>query len=203
MPKYENWTSVEAVDRSLLDADIHYLHGELTNENVSDKEDLKTIFIDALMSALIETDNIRIKEGKNIHTDLSQRIGEMTGIITQIQKIAEEGSEENFKKYRKKINALMADMNADENRIYQEAAVVAEKKDITEEIVRFNSHVDLFNQYMNSTENEGKKMNFLLQEMGREVNTIGSKTDFIEISHLVVQLKDELEKIREQIQNII
>ena len=97
----------------------------------------------------------------------------------------------------------MADMNTDENRIYQEAAVVAEKKDITEEIVRFKSHMDLFNQYMNATENEGKKLNFLLQEMGREVNTIGSKTDFIEISHLVVQLKDELEKIREQAQNIV
>ena len=97
----------------------------------------------------------------------------------------------------------MADINDDENMIYQEPAVSAEKKDITEEIVRFNSHMDLFNHYMNSTENEGKKLNFLLQEMGREVNTIGSKTDFVEISHLVVQLKDELEKIREQVQNIV
>ena len=73
----------------------------------------------------------------------------------------------------------------------------------TEEIVRFNSHIDLFSQYMNSKENEGKKLNFLLQEMSREVNTIGSKTDFVEISHLVVQLKAELEKMREQVQNIV
>ena len=80
---------------------------------------------------------------------------------------------------------------------------MTEKKDITEEIVRFKSHVDLFNKFMNSSGNEGKKLNFLLQEMGREINTIGSKTDFIEISHLVVQLKDELEKIREQVQNIV
>ena len=97
----------------------------------------------------------------------------------------------------------MADMNADENRIYQEAAIVAEKKDITEEIVRFTSHVDLFKIYMDSSENEGKKLNFLLQEMGREVNTIGSKTDVIKISHMVVDMKDELEKIREQVQNIV
>ena len=97
----------------------------------------------------------------------------------------------------------MAEIDVDENRIYQEAAIVAEKKDITEEIVRFNSHIDLFSQYMNSKENEGKKLNFLLQEMNREVNTIGSKTDFIQISHLVVQLKAELEKMREQVQNII
>ena len=106
-------------------------------------------------------------------------------------------------KYKKKIQELLADVQLDQNRIYQEVAIMTEKKDITEEVIRFNSHVDLFNHYMNSTENEGKKLSFLLQEMGREVNTIGSKTDSVEISHMVVQLKDELEKIREQVQNII
>ena len=174
-----------------------------TTKNESDNDKLKTIFIDALKSALAETDNVRILEGKNIQVDLSQRLSEMIDIIKQIQKMALEGREENFKKYRKNIEDLMSDMNADENRIYQEAAIASEKKDITEEIVRFNSHVALFTQCMNSTENEGKKLNFLLQEMGREVNTIGSKTDFVEISHLVVKLKDELEKIREQVQNIV
>ena len=174
-----------------------------TAENESETKELKAVFIDALKIALVEMENIRILEGKNILSDLSQRLEEMTDVITQIQKIAEDGREENFQKYRKKINDLMADMNADENRVYQEAAIVAEKKDITEEIVRFTSHVDLFKIYMNSSENEGKKLNFLLQEMGREVNTIGSKTDSLDISHMVVQLKDELEKIREQVQNII
>ena len=115
----------------------------------------------------------------------------------------EKGKEENFQIYTGKIKDLMADMNVDENRIYQEAAILVEKKDITEEIVRFSSHVDLFSKYMHANENEGKKMNFLLQEMSREANTIGSKTDLVEISHLVIQLKDELEKIREQVQNIV
>ena len=183
--------------------DLLRLPDILTTENESDNDRLKTVFIDALKNALAETDNVRILEGKNIQADLSQRISEMTDIIKQIQKMALEGREENFQKYRKNIEDLMADMNADENRIYQEAAMASEKKDITEEIVRFNSHVDLFTQYMHSTENEGKKMNFLLQEMNREINTIGSKTDCIEISHFVVQLKDELEKIREQVQNIV
>ena len=127
----------------------------------------------------------------------------MAIIIIKITKIEKEGRENNFQKYWDKIKDIMADNNLDENRIYQEAAILSEKKDITEEIVRFNSHMDLFNKYMNSTENEGKKLNFLLQEMSREVNTIGSKTDIIEINHLVVQLKDSLEKIREQVQNII
>ncbi len=174
-----------------------------TIENESDDVKLKAVFIDALQSALKEMDDIRIEEGKNIQIDLSQRLGIIDRVIKEIQKISEDRREEYFQKYKGKIKDLMADMNADENRIYQEAAVVAEKKDITEEIVRFNSHINLFNKYMHSTKNEGKKLNFLLQEMGREINTIGSKTDFIEISHLVVQLKDELEKIREQVQNIV
>jgi uncharacterized protein (TIGR00255 family) len=80
---------------------------------------------------------------------------------------------------------------------------LAEKRDITEEMVRLKSHIELFKSYMETSKNEGKKLNFLIQEMGREINTIGSKTDVIEISHLVVDLKDELEKIREQVQNII
>ena len=174
-----------------------------TADNESDDDKIKTIFIDALKSALEETDNIRILEGKNIQKDLCHRLSEMTNIIIKITKIEKEGRENNFQKYRDKIKDIMADNNLDENRIYQEAAILSEKKDITEEIVRFNSHMDLFNKYMNSTENEGKKLNFLLQEMSREVNTIGSKTDIIEINHLVVQLKDSLEKIREQVQNII
>jgi uncharacterized protein (TIGR00255 family) len=183
--------------------DLLRLPDIFTTDNESDNDKLKTVFIEALKSALAETDNVRILEGKNIQVDLSRRLSEMIDIIKQIQKMALEGREENFQKYRKNIEDLMADMNADENRIYQEAAIASEKKDITEEIVRFNSHVDLFTQYMHSTENEGKKLNFLLQEMSREVNTIGSKTDCVEISHFVVQLKDELEKIREQVQNIV
>jgi len=175
----------------------------LTTGNERNDAELKVVFIDALKSALIQTDKVRTLEGKNIQADLILRLGEMVEIINQIEKITADGKEDIFQKYRKKIKDLMEDLNPDENRLYQEAAILSEKKDITEEIVRFNSHVDLFNEYMHSTENEGKKLNFLLQEMSREVNTIGSKTDFIEINHLVVQLKDQLEKIREQVQNIV
>ena len=87
--------------------------------------------------------------------------------------------------------------------MHQEAAILSEKKDITEEFVRLSSHIDLFENYIDSSGNKGKKLNFILQEMGREINTIGSKTDVIEISHMVVDMKDELEKIREQVQNIV
>ena len=110
---------------------------------------------------------------------------------------------EYFDNYKRKIQELIADISVDDNRLCQEIAVLSEKRDITEELVRFLSHIELFSKYMLSDVNEGKKLTFLLQEMGREVNTIGSKTDSIEISHLVVDLKDELEKIREQVQNIV
>ena len=183
--------------------DILRLPDIFTIDNESEVKELKSIFMVALEGAIKETENIRLQEGNNIRTDLSQRLDQLIDIINKIKNISVEGKEENFQKYRKIIIDLMAEIDIDENRIYQEAAIVAEKKDITEEIVRFNSHIDLFSQYMNSKENEGKKLNFLLQEMNREVNTIGSKTNFVQISHLVVQLKAELEKMREQVQNII
>ena len=183
--------------------DILRLPDIFTIDNESEVKELKSIFMVALEGAIKETENIRLQEGNNIRTDLSQRLDQLIDIINKIKNISVERREENFQKYRKIIIDLMDEIDIDENRIYQEAAIVAEKKDITEEIVRFNSHIDLFSQYMNSKENEGKKLNFLLQEMNREVNTIGSKTNFVQISHLVVQLKAELEKMREQVQNII
>ena len=91
----------------------------------------------------------------------------------------------------------------DDDRLYQEIAIILEKKDINEELVRFRSHLKLFTMYLKNKNNEGKKKNFLLQEMNREVNTIGSKSDNISIRHLVVDAKDSLEKLREQVQNIL
>jgi uncharacterized protein (TIGR00255 family) len=108
-----------------------------------------------------------------------------------------------MERYKQKLNDLIEDINIDESRLYQEIAILSEKKDITEELVRLGSHFDLFINYMNASENNGKKLNFLLQEIGREINTIASKTDIIEINHLAVDMKDELEKIREQVQNIV
>ena len=175
----------------------------INNDINNDDSKLKIIFLDSLNEAIDENDKSRILEGKNIKEDLNDRINGMGKIISNIESYLKNNHIEYFDKYKLKINELLNDIELDENRAYQEIAIIMEKKDITEEIVRFNSHVDLFEKFMNSNENEGKKLNFLLQEMGREVNTMGSKTDIIEVSHMVVQLKDEIEKIREQVQNII
>jgi len=131
------------------------------------------------------------------------RLELIKGLVNNIRKITGTDRDKNMERYKQKIQVLVDDINLDESRLYQEVAILAEKKDITEELVRLDSHIDLFTKYMNSTENKGKKLNFLLQEMGREINTVGSKTDEIEISHLAVDMKDELEKIREQVQNIV
>ena len=121
----------------------------------------------------------------------------------KIHRISDDNRSGNMERYKQKLNDLIEDINIDESRLYQEIAILSEKKDITEELVRLGSHFNLFMNYMNASENNGKKLNFLLQEIGREINTIASKTDIIEINHLAVDMKDELEKIREQVQNII
>ena len=175
-----------------------FTSGDLNNEN-----QLKKIFLKTLENALTELDKIRLSEGKNIQTDLDKRLDILDEISKKIQKLSANCNVENLVRYKEKIQELIEDITVDESRLVQEAAILSDKRDITEELVRLNSHIELFNKNMDSGKNEGKKLNFLLQEMGREINTIGSKTDLIEISHLVVDLKDELEKIREQVQNII
>ena len=175
-----------------------FTSGDLNNEN-----QIKKIFLKTLGNALADLDNIRLNEGKNIQADLNKRLGILDELSKQIQKLSANCNDENLVHYKEKIQKLIEDITVDESRLVQEAAILSDKRDITEELVRLNSHIDLFKKNMDSGKNEGKKLNFLLQEMGREINTIGSKTDLIEISHLVVDLKDELEKIREQVQNII
>ena len=124
-----------------------------------------------------------------------------------IIKISERTQKEILKNYKKKINSLFDNgtpIILDDNRLLQEIVIFMEKKDIHEEITRLNSHVDVFLDYIKKGKPEkGKRMTFLLQEFLREINTIGSKTDNVKTSHLVVNIKTEIEKIREQVQNIL
>jgi len=101
-----------------------------------------------------------------------------------------------------RIRELTGGMTIDETRVIQEVAIMAEKSDITEEIVRFRSHIGQFTDLLRTGEAAGRKIDFLIQEMGREVNTIGSKSGDTEISRNVIEIKSELAKLREQVQNI-
>ena len=183
--------------------DILRLPDILLASEPDDENGLKDIFLSALKNALDEMGKIRQSEGENIQSDLIMRLSLIKKIVDEIQKTCQLNRDVTFERYKKKIQNLVEDVSVDESRLLQEAAILSEKKDITEELVRLGSHIDLFERYIDTSENKGKKLNFILQEMGREINTIGSKTDVIKISHMVVDMKDELEKIREQVQNIV
>tara|TARA_A100001011_G_C14254109_1_gene819267 strand:+ start:289 stop:1152 length:864 start_codon:yes stop_codon:yes gene_type:complete len=153
--------------------------------------------------ALEDLYKMRKIEGANLALDLKKRIDLISKHIKEIRLELKHSSDSDLKKYKEKISAMLEEININEDRLYQEFAILIEKKDITEEIIRMKSHLNLFNEFLEDDLDSGKKMNFLHQEMLREVNTIGSKTDNIRISHTIIKIKEELEKIKEQVQNIL
>lgn len=139
------------------------------------------------------------KEGKALAQDLAERLKELERMINGVEKLAPDATKKmRMKLVEKMEEAFKGDI---EERLLREVALFAERVDISEEITRFRSHVVQFKELLKGT-GVGRKMDFLIQELGREVNTIGSKSMEASISHLVVEMKSELEKMREQIQNI-
>ncbi len=145
---------------------------------------------------------MREKEGRALVADIRKRVKKIQKLIDKIEKYAKSSPLDYKDKFLSKIKKLTEGLNVDEGRIELEAAIFAEKADITEEITRLKSHLIQFDELLNSEESVGRKMDFLTQEINREVNTIGSKTSDIEVTPLVVLVKSELEKIREQARNI-
>ena len=167
------------------------------------EELLQDLFLKGLKEAIAVLNKMRRQEGLAISADFEDRLQHIADRIEQITALSENNRQSDLEKYRNKIEELANVVSLDENRLIQEIAILAEKRDVTEELTRLSSHITLFRDYLNDNTNPGKKLNFLLQEMGREVNTIGSKTELIQISHMIVDIKDELEKMREQVQNIL
>ncbi len=150
-----------------------------------------------------ELDKMRCLEGENLYSDLSDRIKYIETHLVQIEKDAKGIPEIYKKRLMERISILAADTEAlDPVRLNQEAAILADKSDVSEEITRLYSHIKMFRQIMDAEASQGRKLNFLIQEFNREFNTIGSKAGKVALSHQVVDLKSELEKIREQVQNI-
>ena len=174
-----------------------------TSSNISYKRILSKSINDAISDLI----TMRTKEGENLSKDILSRLKKIKKDLALIVKISERTQKEILRNYKKKIK-LLFDGNdkiiLDDSRLLQEIVIFMEKKDIHEEITRLQSHIDLFVDCIVKGKNEkGKRMTFLLQEFLREINTIGSKTDNIKTSHLVVSIKTEIEKIREQVQNIL
>ena len=168
------------------------------------EEVLSDIVKEATSSALDALIAMRAVEGEHIQQDLVDRIVTLENIITQID-INKVGAVEAYREHiRSKIQEYLVSLEASisEERFLQEIAILADKTDITEEIVRFSSHVVQLKNTLTDKNPIGRKVDFILQEMNREVNTIGSKAMDSNITEFVVQLKCELEKIREQVQNV-
>ncbi|HUL43851.1 MAG TPA: YicC/YloC family endoribonuclease [Bacteroidota bacterium] len=157
----------------------------------------------ALTLALDEAVGMRRREGEELMKDLSQRVKRLDEILDMIERLAQGTVPEMKSMLEERLRALVSDQSViDAKRLEMELALYADKLDITEECVRFRSHNKFFMKAMREEDAAGRKLNFLVQEMNREANTIGSKTNHAEVAHLVVGIKEELEKIREQLQNI-
>ena len=156
----------------------------------------------AVTSSLADLQNMRMQEGNALKIDLLNRIKNIEAGVNKIVKLGQGSVEEHFNKLREKTKQLVKDITEYNDRLEIELALLAEKADITEECVRLKSHIEIFKETLNSGEEAGRRLNFISQEMNRETNTINSKSVSTEISHLGIEIKEELEKIREQIQNI-
>lgn len=161
-------------------------------------QDVKTVASQALDKFI----NMRETEGSKMYEDISSRLNFIESVVGEIEKRSPEVNELYREKLYSKIKEIVGDRNIDDARILTEAAVFSEKTAVDEETVRLRSHIAQYRSLLDSDEAVGRKLDFLTQEMNREVNTIGSKGQDIEITKMVVDLKSEIEKIREQIQNI-
>ncbi|HZK76424.1 MAG TPA: DUF1732 domain-containing protein, partial [Candidatus Kapabacteria bacterium] len=157
----------------------------------------------ALNAAIEQLNTMRRSEGGELERDVRGRLATMEERTTEIEKLSVLTAKEEYDKLKERILELTKDVEVLNNqRLELEIALIAERLDITEEIVRFRSHVKFFIEALDGKEAAGRKLNFILQEMNREVNTMGSKTNSADVAHHVVYIKQELEKMREQIQNI-
>ena len=165
---------------------------------------LQSLVTDTTTNALNALVSMRQSEGIHIQQDLLHRLSQMTNIIEDINSHKADAVIAYKENLRTKMMDYVEglDITANEDRLLQEVAIMADKTDITEEIVRFRSHVVQLTNTLKMDEPIGRKLDFIIQEMNREVNTIGSKAMDITLTDHVVQLKCELEKIREQVQNI-
>ena len=163
----------------------------------------QSVIIKAVEHALNQLNEMREKEGKQIQDDILKRIKNLQNAIDSAEHISGNFKSEKQAQLQEKISELLNGESLDESRLIQEVAYIADRADVTEEIVRCRSHFDQLHSYLDREDPVGKRINFLIQEIGREINTIGSKSPQTDVTKHVVEMKGELEKIREQAQNIL
>ena len=171
-----------------------------TERDDVDENEWDNIYIE-IRKAIENISQYRLEEGIVLEADFKKRIGIINNLLEEVLKI----DPERIINVRERLNKGVCELKEkyDENRFEQELVYYIEKFDITEEKVRLQNHLDYFIKTLSSGESNGKKLGFISQEMGREINTIGSKANFAPMQKLVVQMKDELEKIKEQLLNVL
>lgn len=163
---------------------------------------LEELILTALKKALTSLDEMRKTEGDSLSIDIKSRLSVIRDISKRVEAKQPELVDHYMTRLKKRINELTGETNLEETRVIQEVAIMAEKSDVTEETVRLDSHIKQFEELLNIEGPVGRKLDFLIQEMNREVNTIGSKSGDSELSRCVVDMKAEIERIREQVQNV-
>ena len=175
---------------------------EKVDEASADLSPLMARIEEAIGAALDELETMRVREGTYLRTDLDARRARLGELFEQVARAAEAGIGGLQARLAERVRELRADALADEAAIAQEIARFVGRSDITEEVVRFRGHLDHWQALSDGPEPCGRKLDFLLQEMNREVNTAGSKAEGPAVSELIVSLKADLEKMREQVQNV-
>ena len=175
----------------------------MKNERPTLEEEEWNQLSDAVNSALEKINTFRQQEGESLATELTTRVENISKLLIEV----EQYEEERVQKVRDRISGNIQDAadkaNIDENRLEQEIIFYIEKLDVTEEKVRLKTHCEYFMNTLNGDAGQGRKLGFIAQEMGREINTLGSKANHSDIQKIVVNMKDELEKIKEQVLNVL
>ena len=157
---------------------------------------------DAVWDAIQQLEQMRVREGVHLRTDLDTRKSLLSGLIARIATAANTGREQLEARLLERAREIATTVPIDQSALSQEVVRVAQRSDISEEVTRFHGHLAHWDALSDSAEPCGRKLDFLLQEMNREVNTIGSKADGLQVSEVVIQAKAELERMREQVQNV-
>jgi len=193
-------TIAKGDDFKLLEMALRLPDAMKTEREDIDEEEYQTIK-EALKQALLEINKFRSEEGLVLENDFIQRIKKMETLLNEVVQM----DPDRQSTIRERLEKAVADVKAevDENRFEQELIYYLEKYDITEEKVRLANHLDYFSKTLKSDDSNGKKLGFISQEIGREINTIGSKANYAPMQQLVVEMKDELEKVKEQMLNVL
>ena len=197
----EQLKSIEDGDRLELLKIALKLPDTLKTE-IEDFDETEIELIETLLKKAIDAMiGFRSDEGKILETEFNKRLDNLEGLLKKVEIIDPERSAKIKEKLKSALDALQAEI--DQNRFEQELIYYLEKYDITEEKVRLKNHIDYFKKTLGSDTSNGKKLGFIAQEIGREINTIGSKANHAGLQKLVIQMKDELEKIKEQLLNVL